>query len=178
MSIEIIAAMSNDRVIGHENEMPWGRLPRDLSHFKNITDKQTIVMGYTTLVSVGRELPGRKVLVLTRDPRKLSLFPWCTAVTKKAVLKMAKTERIIIAGGETVYREFLPYATVVHITRIEEWFIGDTFFPKLSLSKWEIEASVFWEKDKDKTPYPLHFETWVRKTERPTTRRRRYGKRA
>lgn len=176
MSIEIIVAVADDRVIGHEKKMPWGRLSRDLSRFKNITDGQKIVMGYTTLVSIGKELPGRKVLVLTRDPSKLAPFPWCVVVTKKAVLKMAKTERIIIAGGEMVYREFLPYTTVVYITRIKECFKGDTFFPKLSLSKWELESSTFWEKDEDKTPYPIEFETWVRRTEKPTTKRRRYGK--
>lgn len=168
MPIEVIVAVAYGGVIGYKGKMPWGRLPRDLSHFRNITNGKTIVMGYTTLVSIGKELPGRTVLVLTHDPRKLDSYLWCKATTVPAVLELAKTERVIIAGGETVYREFLPYATVAHITRIKEYFKGDTFFSKLPLSEWECESSEFWEKDGDKTPYPLQFETW-RRIKQPTT---------
>lgn len=168
MSIELIVAVASGGVIGNEGKMPWGRLPRDLSHFKSITDGHTIVIGYKTLVSIGKELPGRKVLVLTHHPEKIASFPWCEATTVDAVLEMAETECIIIAGGETVYREFLPYATVAHITRIEECFEGDTFFPKFPLSEWELESSEFWEKDGDKTPYSIQFEKWGRRTKKPT----------
>lgn len=162
MSIEIVVAIADGGVIGHENKMPWGHLPRDLSHFKRLTNEQTIVMGYTTLVSIGKELPGRKVLVLTHDPSKLAPFPWCTAVTKKTVLEMAKEERIIIAGGETVYREFLPYATVAYITRVQACFEGDTYFPELPSSEWYIQSWGSWEKG-DKDPYPIRFEIWNRR---------------
>lgn len=168
MPIEIIVAVANGGVIGHEGKMPWGRLPRDLSHFKSITNGKIIVIGYATLVSIGKELPGRTVLVLTRNSHKLETFLWCKATSVSAVLELAKKERIIIAGGETVYREFLPHATVAHITRIDERFNGDTFFPKLPLSEWELETSEFWEKDGNKTPYALRFETW-RRTKQPTT---------
>lgn len=168
MPIELIVAVANGGVIGYEGKMPWGRLPRDLSHFKNITNGKTIVIGYATLVSIGKELPGRTVLVLTHNPHKLDTFLWCKATTVPTVLELAKTERVIIAGGETVYREFLPYATVAHITRIEKYFKGDTFFPMLPLSEWWLEDSQFWEKDGDKTPHSIQFETWRRK-EKTTT---------
>ena len=161
MPIELIVAVSYGGVIGYEGKMPWGRLPRDLKHFKEITDGQTIVMGYATFVSIGKELPGRNVLVLTRDPSKLASFPWCKATTKDAVLEMAKTERIIIAGGEATYREFLPHATIAHVTRIQVYFKGDTYFPDLPLSEWYLESSEFWERG-DKNLYSVDFETWYR----------------
>lgn len=167
MPISLIVAVANGGVIGYKGKMPWGRLPRDLSHFKNITNGKTIVIGYTTLVSIGKELPGRTVLVLTHNPHKLDSFLWCKATSVSAVLELAKTEHVIIAGGETVYRKFLPYATVAHITRIAECFKGDTFFPRLSLSEWELESSEPWAKDEGKTPYPLQFERW-RRIEKPT----------
>ncbi|KKT81488.1 MAG: hypothetical protein A2V96_02755 [Candidatus Yonathbacteria bacterium RBG_16_43_6] len=162
MPIEIIAAVADGGAIGHKGRMPWDRIPRDLTHFKEITMGQTIVMGYTTLVSIGRELSGRNVLALTRDPSKLASFPWCKATTKDVILEMAKTERIIIAGGEATYLEFLRYATIAHITRIRKYFAGDTYFPELPLSEWHLESSQFWDKG-DKNPYPIEFETWFRR---------------
>lgn len=161
--IELIAAISNGNVIGYKGKMPWGRLPLDLAHFKEITDRQTIVIGFNTLLSIGKELPGRKVLVLTHNPAKLMSFPWCGAVTDvDDILTMAETKRIIIAGGEVFYREFLPFATIAHITRIQATFEGDAYFPQLPHSDWRMRHSEFHKADKGKrNDYSLTFETWV-----------------
>lgn len=162
MSIELIVVVAQGGIIGDQGKMPWGRIKTDLEHFRNITNGQIVVMGYKTLVSIGKELPGRRVLVLTHHPEKLVSFPWCEATTVDAVLEMAKTERIIIAGGENVYREFIPHATIAHITRIQAYFRGDTYFPKLSSPEWYLESYRFWNKG-DNNPYPLRFEIWYKR---------------
>lgn len=159
--IEVIVAVCDENVIGYKGKMPWGRIPLDLAHFKEITNGQTIVIGFNTLLSIEKELPGRNVLVLTHNPKKLRLFPWCKAVTEVGeILEIAETKRIIIAGGEVVYREFLPYATVVHLTRIQAPFEGDSYFPKLPHSDWIMKCSEFHRADK-KNHYHMSFETWI-----------------
>lgn len=161
--IELIAAVADENVIGYKGKMPWDRLPLDLAHFKNITDGQTIVIGFNTLLSIGKELPGRKVFVLTHNPAKLASFSWCEAITDvDDILRLAETKRIIVAGGEVVYREFFPHATIAHITRIQASFEGDTYFPKLPHSNWRMKCSEFHRADnKKKNDYSLSFETWV-----------------
>ena len=163
MLIELIAAVAGGNVIGYKGKMPWGRLPLDLARFRSITEGQTIVVGYNTLVSIGKELPRRRVLVLTHDPHKLSPFPWCEATTVDAVLEMAKTRRVIIAGGEEVYRQFLPYAKVAHITRIEGTFNGDVRFPELSTAEWDCSKYSSFHYPSSENPYPIRFEVWYRK---------------
>lgn len=161
MLIELIAAVANDGVIGYKGNMPWGRIKADLEYFKSITMGHTIVMGYKTLVSIGKDLPGRKVLVLTHRPEKLSLYPWCNATDIDAVLEMAQTERVIIAGGGDVYRQFLPYATVARVTRIQASFEGDVRFPELPATEWKC-LEVRFHYPNGASPYPLRFETWHR----------------
>lgn len=163
MSIELIAAVANYSIIGHQGKMPWGRIKIDLVHFKKITDGQVVVMGYKTLVSIGKELPMRKVLVLTHHPEKLRSFPWCKGTTVPAVLEMAKTKRVIIAGGQEVYQQFLPYATVAYITRIQKTFEGDVRFPDLPPREWFCsEYSSFYPPNSE-TPCPVRFEIWHRR---------------
>lgn len=162
--IEIIVAMAKDNVIGNKGKLPWGHLPRDLAHFKEITDKQTIVIGFNTLVSIRKELPGRNVLVLTHNPAKLALFPWCEAVTEvEDVLEMAKTKRIIVAGGEVVYREFLPHTSTIHLTKVHASLDGDTRFPWLSPDEWHLVPGAVLHHSDEKNEYPMTFQTWVRR---------------
>lgn len=163
MAIDLIVAVANGGVIGHQGKMPWGRIKIDLARFKIITDGQVVVMGYKTLVSIGKELPGRKVLVLTHHPEKLTPFPWCERTTVDAVLETAKTRRVIIAGGEEVYRQFLPYAETAYITRIQETFKGDTYFPELPSGEWLCSKHSIFHYPDDGTPYPVRFEIWHRK---------------
>lgn len=163
MPIELIAAVANGGIIGYRGKMPWDRIKIDLAHFKDITNGQIVVMGYKTLVSIGKELPGRKVLILTHYPEKLTSFPWCERTTVDTILEMAKTKRVIIAGGEEVYRQFLPYAEIVHVTRIQETFVGDTRFPELSANEWSCSKDSILHYPSSETPYPVCFEIWYRK---------------
>ena len=164
--VEMIVAISNGNVIGYKGKMPWGRLHLDLAHFKKITDGQTIVVGFNTAVSIENELAGREVLVLTKDPKKLELYPWCrnwrAIESDKLIIEIAKKKRMIISGGEKMYNYFLRYATAIHLTRIQAEFEGDTFFPSLFSDEWSIKEYDFHEVSK-KNAYPLSLEKWVRR---------------
>ncbi|MEK7568724.1 MAG: dihydrofolate reductase [Patescibacteria group bacterium] len=161
--IEMIAAVSDNNVIGYKGKMPWGRIPRDLAHFKKITKGHTVVMGYKTLVSIGGALPERTNLVLTSEPEKVRAFPGCIAVSSPdEILKRAKYEKVFVIGGEAVYRQFLPYTDVIHLTRIQVALDGDANFPWLSPDEWHRIRHTF-HHPSEKNKYPLTFETWVRR---------------
>ncbi len=161
--IEIVVAFSEENIIGNKGKLPWGRVPRDLARFKEITMEHTVVMGYNTLVSIGRILPDRTNLVLTGKPKKIELFPGSIAVSDiDTILEWARHEKVFIIGGEIVYRQFLPYATVAHITEFLTKFEGDARFPWLSQDEWSLRSSTFHPPDK-KNKYPMNFQTWVRR---------------
>lgn len=161
--IEIVVAVSDDNVIGYKGTMPWGRIQRDLAHFKKITEGHTVGMGYKTLVAIGGALPKRTNLVLTSEPEKVRAFPRCIAVSNPdEILKRAKHEKVFVIGGEAIYRQFLPYADVIHLTRIHASFKGDTHFPWLSPDEWHRSRHTF-HPPSEKNKYPLTFETWVRR---------------
>lgn len=169
--IAIIAAVANKNVIGYEGQMPWGCIPRDLSHFKSLTLGRPIVMGYNTLVSVskifpgGKVFPGRVSFVLTREPRKVKMIcDDCVAISDiNFIIGLAKTECVYIIGGAHVYRQFIDIADVAHITRIDADFEGDAFFPVFQESEWRrLDCESVCESG-----YFLKFETWVRGRKNP-----------
>jgi dihydrofolate reductase len=129
-ALELVVAAAENDVIGRNNQLPW-RLPADLRHFKSLTWGKPILMGRKTYTSIGKALPGRLNLVLTRSD---SFAPVdCTIVrslddARRAARRVDEAALMIIGGAE-VYRQCLPYATCIHLTlvhaRIED---GDTFF--------------------------------------------------
>lgn len=163
MEICLIAAMATNNVIGLNNTMPW-HLPEDLKHFKKVTMGCPIVMGRKTFESIGRALPGRENLVLTRDPHfqsaGISVF---TDITKlKQHLEASNTERVFVIGGSQIYKIFLEDADRLYLTKIHAEIEGDTFFPEVDASKYEIVES---EKGRsEKSPHlEYEFQTLARK---------------
>ena len=136
MRISAIVAMDENRVIGRNNQLPW-RLPADLQHFKSITMGKPIVMGRKTYDSIGRPLPGRQNIVLTRDPTLQ--IPGCTIVTSiPAVLELASAnEEIFIIGGAHLFEAFLPMTERIHLTLVHAQCEGDAYFPKLKIEEWK-----------------------------------------
>jgi dihydrofolate reductase len=134
--ISMIVAMAKNRVIGGGNRLPWN-LPPDLAHFRKITWGHKVVMGRRTYESIGKPLPGRENILLSRrldNPPD----PDIRVVTSvEEVLALAKDEEVFIMGGATLYQAFLPYADRIYLTLIEADFCGDAFFPELE-SNWRL----------------------------------------
>jgi dihydrofolate reductase len=141
MKISLIVAMDSNGVIGSDNGLPW-HLPADLQHFKKTTMGKPILMGRKTWESIGRPLPGRTNIVITRDSGYQAAG--CVVVNSiDAALQAAgEQDEVMVIGGAEFYRQVLPQADTLYLTRIHEAFSGDTFFPELNEADWrEVERS-------------------------------------
>ncbi|KGR78620.1 dihydrofolate reductase [Ureibacillus sinduriensis] len=126
--ISLIVAHDKNRVIGHDNKMPW-HLPGELQYFKEQTMGKPMIMGRKTFDSIGRPLPGRRNIVITRNG-DYQAHGIEVATSLEEALKLAGTEKeVMIIGGEQIFRMALPIADRLYITQIEHAFNGDTFFP-------------------------------------------------
>jgi len=123
--ISIIAAMDRNNLIGNNGQLPWN-IPEDMEHFKNITMNKTIVMGRKTFDSIGKSLKGRKNIVLTRNKDFKA-----DCIILHSIEDVLKYKDFIIIGGEEIYHQFLPLASKLYITLINDEFKGDKHFPKI-----------------------------------------------
>ena len=126
--ISLIAAMANNRVIGKNNQMPW-HLPADLRHFKAITLGKPIIMGRKTYESIGRPLPGRKNIVISRDTNYTLENCETVCSLEEAMGLVNDVEEIMIIGGGYLYSQTLPQADRLYLTFIDLDVEGDTRFP-------------------------------------------------
>lgn len=136
MQLSIITAIDKNRVIGIQNQLPWS-LPADLIRFKRITWGKPIIMGRNTFDSIGRPLPGRKNIILSRTNLK---YPGCCVYgsLQEAIDKNQDEKEIFIIGGENLYRQTITLADRLYLTIIHHEFEGDTFFPEWDYSAWEV----------------------------------------
>lgn len=133
--ISIIAAMAKNRVIGIANTLPW-RLPEDLKHFKDLTLGHHILMGRKTYESLGRPLPGRTSVVITRSQDLQA--PGCLVANSidEAVAACDQDNEIFFIGGENLYRQALAVADRIYLTEIKADFAGDAWFPEFDFGLW------------------------------------------
>jgi dihydrofolate reductase len=153
MRISLIVAMDRNGVIGAGGRLPW-RLPADLRRFKAITMGKPIVMGRRTHESIGRPLPGRENIVLTRD--RDFHAPGCTVLNSlEAVLDHCRrAEEVMIMGGAELYRQLLPRADRVHLTEVHADLAGDTCFPPWNREGWrEVSREDFPADERNEFPY-------------------------
>ncbi|EEX34874.1 MULTISPECIES: type 3 dihydrofolate reductase [Vibrio] len=128
MIISMIAAMAKDRVIGKDNQMPW-HLPADFAWFKRCTMGKPVVMGRKTYESIGRPLPGRQNIVISRDAN-LAIEDVTTVTSIDDAIKAAgDVEEVMIIGGGAIYKACLPQADKLYVTYIDAQIEGDTQFP-------------------------------------------------
>jgi dihydrofolate reductase len=156
MIVSMIAAMAKDRVIGLNGLMPW-HLPADLAHFKRSTMGCPVIMGRKTYDSIGRPLPGRENIVLSRS-NSLQL-EGCVVVNtlESALSKLKDSSEVFIIGGQQLYQQALPLADRLYLTHIGAEFEGDTFFPDYSDIQWS-QLSVESHRADSKNAWPYRFE--------------------
>jgi dihydrofolate reductase (trimethoprim resistance protein) len=161
MKISLIAAMDENRVIGKDSDIPW-RIPLDWEFVKDTTKGHPIILGRKNLESIGRALPERRNIILTKD--KDFSFKGCEIVHSiEEVFELCKNEEeIFIFGGEQIYNLFLPFVENMYITKIHHVFEGDTFFPEINYEDWN-EISVKKGIMNDQNPYNYYFHVFVRK---------------
>ena len=140
--------MSKNRVIGKDNDMPW-HLSDDLKNFKKVTMGSTIIMGRLTYESIGKPLPKRKNIVLSRKLKDPNLLVFDNLDNALSTLKDER--EIFIIGGEDIYCQTVNRANKIYLTTINEDLEGDKYFPKIKFSNWSIIDSVFYEKNEDNT---------------------------
>jgi dihydrofolate reductase len=140
MKISLIVAMASNRTIGLNNRMPW-HLSADLKRFKQITMDRPIVMGRKTFAAIGRTLPGRTNIVVSRNAAYTQAGCLVVNSVENAIEKGCQlADEIFIIGGATLYEATIPIADTLYITQINQDFKGDTFFPVINDSEWfEIE---------------------------------------
>lgn len=130
--ISLIVAFDENRVMGYNNKMPW-HLPGDLAYFKKTTMGKPMIMGRKTFESIGKALPGRTNIVITRDLNYKAEGVIVVHSFEEALDVAKKEEKeIMIIGGEQIFRLALPIADVLYVTKIQHAFQGDTFFPEIS----------------------------------------------
>lgn len=162
--ISFIVAMDRNNVIGRgqDNKMPW-HLPNDLRHFKEKTTGHTVVMGRKTFQSLGRVLPNRKHIVLTRSSSALPEEVEVIHDIQTMIDMMSKKEEeIFVIGGGDIFKQILPYADRLYVTVIEETFEGDIYFPSISTDDWRETSKEKGIKD-EKNPYDYFFIQYDRK---------------
>ena len=150
MKITLVAAIASNNVIGKENSLPWN-IPEDLKRFKQMTSGHTILMGRKTFDSIGRPLPNRQNIVMTKDEnfeqegiKVINDFDEALELIKES------NEDVFVIGGSKIYELFEPVANSLAITRILKEFEGDAFFPDINWELWHIEKeeNFFDEKSK------------------------------
>ncbi|TRM12528.1 dihydrofolate reductase [Lentibacillus cibarius] len=155
--ISLLVAMDQNKVIGYQNDLPW-YLPNDLKFFKQKTTGNTIFMGRKTFEAIGKPLPNRTNVVITR---KQSGFPEGIEVVHNidAVLEWDRQHsdaETFVIGGADIFRQLLPHADRMYITRIDETFKGDTYFPSFNEEDWQLTSRKRGEQN-EKNPYTYHF---------------------
>ena len=163
MKISMIAAMARDQVIGKDNQMPW-HMPADLAHFKRVTLGKPVLMGRKTFESIGRPLPGRRNLVVSRNPdyRADGVEMVDSVEAALSHLQEEGVEELMVIGGGYLYGQLLSKADRLYLTRIDLAVEGDTCFPDLSDADWVRLESEPHEPD-EKNPHPYRFEIWQRR---------------
>jgi dihydrofolate reductase len=155
MLLSLIVAMTPDRVIGAENRLLW-RLPAELQYFKKITWGKPILMGRKTHLSIGRALPGRRNIVISRNPDFEAAGCEVVSSLEAALALVEDDPEVMVIGGAQIYQQALPYAQRLYLTRVEHSFAGDAFFPELQKSEWQIISEEERPADAE-NPYAVSF---------------------
>ena len=162
MSLSIIVAMSENRTIGRDGDMPW-RLSADLRRFKRLTMGHSMIMGRKTYESIGRLLPGRTTIIITRQTNYEVPGAIIAHDLPQAIEAAQNDSEIFVVGGGEIYRLALPQTNRIYLTRVHTQLDGDTQFPEVDFERWECIESEFVVAD-EKNDYDTTFEILQRRT--------------
>ncbi|MGF7082643.1 dihydrofolate reductase [Mucilaginibacter sp. UYCu711] len=159
MIVSIVVAIGQNNAIGKDNKLLW-HLPKDLKHFKEITTGGTVIMGRKTYDSVGRPLPNRRNIIITRQQIEIK---GCEVVNSvEAALDLCRDEdEVFIVGGAEIYKLAMPLTDKIFLTIVRENFEADTYFPEIKEAIWKETARQDHEPD-EKNPLPYSFITLER----------------
>lgn len=160
MSLSLIVAMTKNRVIGKDNQMPW-HLPADLAWFRQNTTGKPVIMGRKTFESIGRPLPKRTNIVLSRQPFEYDGVIWKDSL-ESAVDFVRDSEEIMLIGGGQLFNEYVSKADRLYLTEIQTELDGDTFFPSINWDEWHIEFEQYRPAD-EQNPYDCRFLILLKK---------------
>ncbi len=158
--LAVIVAMAENRVIGRDGTLPW-HLSADLKRFRAITTGHWIVMGRKTYESIGRPLPNRTTVVISRQTDYAPPGVLVAGSLAAALEMAADQERVFVVGGEQIYRQALPLASTIYLTRVQATVAGDRFFPAWDSAAWRVVQQSDHSAD-EKNDYPSSFEVLER----------------
>ena len=167
MKIVLIAAFAKNRVVGIDNTLPW-HLPEDLKYFKRTTTGKAIIMGRKTYDSIGRPLPNRTNIVITRNPSfkaegvKVVSSLAAAIDLAKEVNAINDIDEVMIIGGASIYEEALPIAQRLYLTHVHAEVKGDAYFPEVNFANWQ-ETSRADYSASDNNPYDYSFVVYDKK---------------
>lgn len=158
LKISLIVAAAENNAIGKNNQMLW-HLPNDFKYFKKITTDHSIVMGRKTFDSIGKALPNRRNIVISRN-QDFKAEDVDVANSLEEVLLYCRDEReIFIIGGAEIYKQALPLAQMIYLTRVHTSLAGDAFFPSLPSGEWKLVSEEYHEAD-EKHAFAYSFEVY------------------
>lgn len=160
--VSLIVAMAQNGVIGRANALPWQRLPEDLKRFRAFTLGKAVLMGRKTFESIGRPLPGRANLVLTRDRAWSAPGVVVVHSVEEALSRAAGSSELVVIGGAEIYRLVLPFARRMYLTHVHADVPGDTFFPDFDATQWDDVECRMHPADGEHA-YPVTFVTLERR---------------
>lgn len=149
MKVSVIVAKSKNNVIGKDGEIPWS-CPIDMVRFKELTTGNTIIMGRKTHESIGRPLPDRQNIVLTKTKKFIAGCE--TATSLEEAVKKSSGEEVFVIGGAGLYEEALEVADKLYLTIMDFECVGDTYFPDINRDEWELKS---WESQADHSFFGL-----------------------
>ena len=161
MTLAVIAAVSRNGVIGRAGKLPW-HLSADLKRFKQITTGHAIIMGRKTYQSIGRPLPNRRSLVITRDPAfRASGVEIVHSLDEALVAARGESKQFVI-GGAAIFADALLRADELYLTRVHAEVDGDAYFPDVDFGAWELVEEASHDADA-KNNYPITFQVYQRR---------------
>jgi dihydrofolate reductase len=161
--LSLIWAMDENRLIGNNNALPW-HLPADLAFFKRTTMEKPIIMGRKTYDAIGRPLPGRQNIIITRDTAYTAKgCDIANSIDEAMSLVPEEVQEVMLIGGASLYLQTLAQADALYITQIYHAFSGDTWFPEIDMSQWSETYREDFEAD-EKNLHPYSFMQYTRKT--------------
>lgn len=158
MNITLIAAMAENRVIGKDNQLIW-QFPNDLKHFKTLTSGHHVIMGRKTFESVGRPLPNRTNIIITRQADYTAKGCLIAHSIEEAIAMVKDDEQPFIVGGAEIYKQALDFADSIELTIIHGEYEGDSYFPDFDTDRWKLARGEKKEADA-KHIHPYEFLTY------------------